>query len=41
VGVEFGVTLSAEAGAFIAAAGTAANFKVTLTWHRLAAGEPK
>jgi hypothetical protein len=34
VGVEFGLELSAEAGAFIAAASTAANFKVSLTWHR-------
>jgi len=41
VAVEFGLTLSAEAGAFIAAAGTAANFKISLTWHRLAAGEDK
>jgi len=35
VGVEFGVALSAEAGAFIAAASTQANFKVSLTWRRL------
>jgi len=41
VAVEFGLTLSAEAGAFIATAGTAANFKISLTWHRLAAGEDK
>lgn len=34
VGVEFGLELSAEAGAFIAAASTTANFKVSLTWHR-------
>jgi hypothetical protein len=34
VGVEFGLELSAEAGAFIAAASAAANFKVSLTWHR-------
>jgi len=33
VGVEFGLELSAEAGAFIAAASTSAN-KVSLTWHR-------
>src|SRR5829696_2157669 len=31
IGVEFGVELSAEAGAFIAAASSTANFKVTLT----------
>lgn len=34
VEVEFGLTLSAGAGAFIAAASTEANFKVSLTWHR-------
>jgi hypothetical protein len=34
VGVEFGLELSAEAGAFIATASTSANFKVSLTWHR-------
>lgn len=34
VRVEFGLELSAEAGAFIAAASTTANFKVSLTWHR-------
>lgn len=33
VTVEFGVELSAEAGAFIASASTAANFKVSLTWR--------
>lgn len=30
--VEFGIKLSAEAGAFLAAAGAEANFKITLTW---------
>jgi hypothetical protein len=34
VGVEFGLKLSAESGAFIASAGVEANFKVTLTWKR-------
>jgi hypothetical protein len=34
VEVEFGLTLSAEAGAFIAAASTEAYFKLTLTWRR-------
>jgi hypothetical protein len=34
IGVEFGLQLSAEAGAFIAAASSTANFKVTLTWRR-------
>jgi len=32
--VEFGLKLNAQAGAFIAAAGTEANYKVTLTWKR-------
>ncbi len=32
--VEFGLKMSAEAGAFIAAAGVEANYKVTLTWKR-------
>ena len=32
--VEFGVKLSAQAGAFIASVATDANFKVTLTWRR-------
>lgn len=41
VQVEFGLTLSAAAGAFIAAAGTAANFKISLTWHGPAAEEAK
>jgi Trypsin-co-occurring domain 1 len=34
IGVEFGLELSAEAGAFIAAASSSANFKVTLVWRR-------
>ena len=32
--VEFGLTLSAEAGAFVAAAGAEANYTVKLTWKR-------
>jgi hypothetical protein len=32
IAVEFGIKLSAKAGAFIASADTEANFKVTLTW---------
>ena len=32
--VEFGLELSAEAGAFIASASTSANFSVSLTWRR-------
>jgi hypothetical protein len=34
VGVEFGLELNAEAGAFIASASTTANFKVSLIWRR-------
>ena len=34
IGVEFGLKMSAEAGAFIAAAGVEANYKVTLKWKR-------
>jgi hypothetical protein len=34
VSVEFGINLHAEAGAFIAQAGTTANFTVKLTWER-------
>jgi hypothetical protein len=33
VQVEFGLDLHAEAGAFIAAAGATANFKIALTWR--------
>jgi len=33
VHVEFGLNLHAEAGAFIAAVGTTANFTVALTWR--------
>ncbi|MCM3689048.1 CU044_2847 family protein [Kocuria rosea] len=33
VSVEFGINLHAEAGAFIAQAGTSANFTVKLTWE--------
>jgi hypothetical protein len=32
IGVEFGIKLSAEAGAFVASAGVEANYKVTLKW---------
>jgi Trypsin-co-occurring domain 1 len=34
VGIEFGVQLSAQTGAFIASMGAAANFKVSMTWRR-------
>lgn len=32
--VEFGIELAAEAGAFIATASTAAQFRVSMTWRR-------
>lgn len=32
--VEFGIKMSAQAGALIAATGVEANFKVTLSWKR-------
>jgi hypothetical protein len=34
VQVEFGIVLSAEAGAVLAAASASANYKVTMTWKR-------
>jgi Trypsin-co-occurring domain 1 len=34
VGVEFGVQLSAQTGAFIASVAAQANFRVSLTWRR-------
>jgi Trypsin-co-occurring domain 1 len=34
VQVEFGIILSAEAGAVLAAASATANYKVTMTWKR-------
>jgi len=34
VSVEFGLKMSAKAGAFIAEIGTEANFKVSLTWKK-------
>jgi Trypsin-co-occurring domain 1 len=34
VAVEFGLKMSAEAGAIIAAAGAEANYRVMLTWKR-------
>ncbi|HEY9336576.1 CU044_2847 family protein [Kribbella sp. NPDC051936] len=33
VGVEFGLQLSAQTGAFIASAAAQANFKITVTWR--------
>ena len=37
VGIEFGVQLSAQSGAFIASVAAEANFKVSMTWRREAA----
>lgn len=34
IGIEFGVQLSAQTGAFIASAAAAANFRVSMTWRR-------
>lgn len=39
IAVEFGLKLSASAGAVIAAAATEANFKIDLTWKRRGATE--
>ncbi len=36
VGIEFGVRLSAQTGAFIASVAAEANFKVSMTWRRRA-----
>ncbi|TCC41211.1 CU044_2847 family protein [Kribbella speibonae] len=33
VGIEFGLQLSAQTGAFIASAAAQANFKITVTWR--------
>ncbi|MFI9060126.1 MULTISPECIES: CU044_2847 family protein [Streptomyces] len=38
--LEFGVSLSAEADVVIASTATAANFSVSLTWHRNDAADP-
>jgi Trypsin-co-occurring domain 1 len=38
VHIEFGLDLHAEAGAFIAAVSSTANFTVALTWRRTAQG---
>ncbi len=38
IGIEFGVQLSAQSGAFIASMAAAANFKVSMTWRRGSAG---
>ncbi|WP_374991258.1 CU044_2847 family protein [Streptomyces sp. LHD-70] len=40
IALEFGVSLSAEAGVVIASTATAANFSVSLTWNRSDRTEP-
>jgi len=37
VGIEFGIQLSAQTGAFIASMAAEANFRVSMTWRRRAA----
>lgn len=34
IGIEFGLQLSAQTGAFIASVAAEANFKISMTWHR-------
>ncbi len=38
IGIEFGVQLSAQTGAFIASVAAEANFKVSMTWRRAETG---
>lgn len=38
IGIVFGVQLSAQTGAFIASVAAQANFTVSMTWRRQAAG---
>ncbi|MDR3080484.1 MAG: hypothetical protein LBV60_06070 [Streptomyces sp.] len=40
IGIEFGLSLSAEADVVISSTAAAANFKVSLTWHRTTADLP-
>jgi hypothetical protein len=40
ISIDFGVQLSAQTGAFIASVAAQANFKVSMTWRRVAA-EPE
>ena len=37
IGIEFGVQLSAQTGAFIASVAAQANFRVSMTWRRCGA----
>lgn len=37
IGIEFGVQLSAQTGAFIASVAAEANFSISMTWRRRAA----
>jgi hypothetical protein len=38
IGIEFGLQLSAQSGAFIASVAAEANFKVSMTWRRAETG---
>jgi Trypsin-co-occurring domain 1 len=38
IGIEFGLQLSAQSGAFIASVAAEANFKVSMTWRRAESG---
>lgn len=40
IGIEFGLSLSAEADVVISSTAAQANFKVTLTWRRTPADDP-
>ncbi|MEV7930495.1 CU044_2847 family protein [Kitasatospora sp. NPDC088779] len=40
IGIEFGLSLSAEADVVISSTSAEANFKVSLTWRRTPAGDP-
>ncbi|MFD9591896.1 CU044_2847 family protein [Kitasatospora sp. NPDC059973] len=40
IGIEFGLSLSAEADVIISSTSAQANFKVSLTWHRSPVDEP-
>ena len=38
IGIEFGIQLSAQTGAFIASVAAEANFKVSMTWRAAPSG---
>ena len=41
IGLEFGLSLSADANLFVATTATQANFKITLAWRGLPTPEPE